>query len=77
MPFALRGKAPGSTVTPFTGELDRDVTEAFHTVVVPENTEELRIGMHGTDDGRADFDLSARFDAPPTDDRTLLAIQVE
>jgi hypothetical protein len=59
---------PGSTVTAFTGELDRDATEAFHTVVVPENTEELRIGMHGTDDGRADFDLSARFDAPPTDD---------
>lgn len=59
---------PGSTVTPFTGELDRDVTEAFHTVVVPENTEELRIGMHGSDDGRADFDMAVRFDAPPTDD---------
>lgn len=58
----------GSTVTAFSGELDRDATEAFHTIVVPENTEELRIGMHGADDGRADFDLSVRFDAAPTDE---------
>ncbi len=60
----------GSTVTGFTGTLDRDVTEAVHTIVVPENTEELRIGMHGADDGRIDFDLAVRFDAPPTDEES-------
>ncbi len=58
----------GSTMTGFSGELDRDAAEAVHTIVVPENTEELRIGMHGADDGRADFDLAVRFDAPPTDE---------
>lgn len=56
----------GAPIIAFTGRLAADEPEGRHAVEVPEGTNELRIALHGTDDGGSDFDLYVKAGAPPT-----------
>jgi len=56
----------GTTVMGFTGTLDSGTREGRQAIDVPPGTNELRIALEGTDDGKADFDLYVRATTPPT-----------
>jgi hypothetical protein len=49
-------------------QLSEAVPEHGYTVDVPEGTNELRIALHGTDDGLTNFDLLVKAGSPPTID---------
>ncbi len=66
--YSLQIGEPGTNVTAFSGTVDRDAPESLHQIVVPEGTEELRVGFHGADDGRNDFEYYLQAGSPPTDD---------
>jgi hypothetical protein len=56
----------GTAIARFTGTLDSTVREGRHVLDVPAGMNELRIALHGADDGAADFDLYVRAGSPPT-----------
>ncbi len=56
----------GTVVTHFTGALDATHEAVSYRLDVPAGTNELRVALHGTDDGEADFDLYVKAGSPPT-----------
>jgi hypothetical protein len=56
----------GAAILAFTGSLGPERQEGRHSFDVPAGMNELRIALHGVDDGESDFDLYVKAGSPPT-----------